>query len=36
MERNWDTIKAVLTELVAYFKKVFQYFGYIPKEEEAE
>ncbi len=22
---NWDTIKAVLEELVAYFKKVFAY-----------
>ncbi len=31
---NWDTIKAVLTELVAYFKKVFEYFGFIEKDEE--
>lgn len=31
---NWDTIKAVLTELVAYFKKVFEYFKFIPAEGE--
>lgn len=30
---NWDTIKAVLAEIVAYFKKVFEYFGYIPAED---
>ena len=29
---NWDTIKKVLTELVAYFKKVFEYFDFIPAE----
>ncbi len=31
---DWDKIKAVLAEIVAYFKKVFEYFGYIPAEEE--
>lgn len=30
---NWDTIKAVLQELVAYFKKVFEYFEIIPAEK---
>lgn len=31
---DWDKIKAVLTELFAYFKKVFQYFDYIPEDAE--
>lgn len=30
---DWDTIKAVLTEIVAYFKKVFEYFEFIPAEK---
>ena len=30
----WEDIKAVLMVLVEYFKEVFKYFGYIPKDAE--
>lgn len=31
---DWEIVKAILTEIFNYFKAVFQYFGYIPKDEE--
>ena len=34
MEFKWEDIKAVLTILVDYFKKVFTFFGYIPEDAE--
>lgn len=33
---DWEKVKAVLTELFAYFKSVFQYFGFIPADEAEE
>lgn len=30
---DWELVKNILAEIVAYFKKVFEFFGYLPKEE---
>ena len=34
---DWDKVKAVLAEIVAYFKKVFEYFyPELAEDEEAD
>ena len=29
---DWELVKNILAEIVAYFKKVFVHFGFIPAE----
>ena len=31
---DWAKIKEILAVIVEYFKEVFKYFGYLPKDEE--